>query len=234
MNKRILAIIPAYNEEANLERTLAPFLGNDPVCDYIVVNDGSADGTRQLCRARGFRTIDLPVNLGLTYAVKAGMMYAYEHGYDYAVQFDADGQHDYRYIHALYDEAQRSGCDIAIGTRFLTRQPPFSMRMLGSRLLSFLIRVCSGQRLTDPTSGMRLYNKRMIALYAKQPNINPEPDTIAYLLRCGITVREIQVEMHERMSGKSMFSIGASVDYMIHTAFSIVFIQWFRKRELQL
>lgn len=227
---RVLAIIPAYNEEANLEKTLAPFLCDDPLYDYVVVNDGSQDGTRNLCRAHGWNMIDLAVNTGLTYAVKAGMMYAYERGYAYAIQFDADGQHDFDSIGKLYEAVRSDTCDIAIGTRFLTQKQPLSLRTAGGRLISFLIRVSSGQRLTDPTSGMRLFNRRMIELYARFPNINPEPDTIGYLMRCGIRVKEFQVQMNSRMKGKSKFSIGSSIDYMIKIVASLVFVQWFRKK----
>ncbi len=214
-----------------MENTLAPFLCTDPLYDYVIVNDGSNDGTLNLCRAHGWNLIDLPVNTGLTYAVKAGMMYAYERGYGYAIQFDADGQHDFDSIKPLYEAVRSETCDIAIGTRFLTQKPPFSLRAAGSRLISFLIKTSSGQWLTDPTSGMRLFNRRMIELYARHPNINPEPDTIGYLMRCGTRVKEFQVQMHLRTEGESKFNIGSSIDYMIKIIASLVFVQWFRKKE---
>ena len=230
MLNRVLAVIPAYNEEANLEKTLAPFLCDDPIYDYVVVNDGSSDGTRELCRARGWNMIDLPINTGLTYAVKAGMLYAYERGYQYAIQFDADGQHDFDYIAVLYEAVRGDECDIAIGTRFLTQKRPLILRAAGSGLISLIIKASTGQKLTDPTSGMRLFNRRMIELYARFPNINPEPDTIGYLMRCGIRVKEFQVEMRDRTEGESKFSFGSSIEYMIKIVVSLVFVQWFRRK----
>jgi len=105
------------------------------------------------------------------------------------------------------------------------------MRFVGSRILSALIKLATKQRLTDPTSGMRLYRRSIIGLFARLNNINPEPDTISYLIRCGVRVKEVPVEMMERTSGESMFSSMSSIDYMIRIAFSLGFVQWFRKRD---
>lgn len=226
-----LVIIPAYNEEGSIVRTVQPFL--EPSCpyDYIVVNDGSFDRTGEICREQGYHTLDLKINVGLSYAVKAGMRYAFEHGYRYAVQFDGDGQHDIRYIGVLLQPVVENRCDIAIGSRFLTARPRFTMRTLGGRIISLAVRLSCGKRLTDPTSGMRLYNRRLIELYAKGPNIHPEPETLGYLIRCGVRVMEVPVEMHERTNGESKFSFGSSIAYMIKAICSLVFIQWFRKKE---
>ena len=122
-------------------------------------------------------------------------------------------------------------CDIAIGSRFLAKRAGFSLRTLGGRIISFTVFLSSGKRLTDPTSGMRMYNRKMIELYTKYSNINPEPETIGYLIRCGIRVMELPVEMHDRTDGESKFSLGSSVTYMIKTICSLIFIQWFRKKE---
>lgn len=231
MNKSTLVIIPAYNEEASVARTVAPFLMDSCPYDYIVVNDGSTDRTAEICRANGFSLLDLKINVGLSYAVKAGMCYAFEHGYSYAIQFDGDGQHDIQYIDELLKTVAADNCDIAIGSRFLVEHPKFSLRTLGGKFISFAVWISCGKRLSDPTSGMRMYNRRMIKLYAKSPNINPEPETIGYLIRCGVRVREIPVKMHDRTSGVSKFSFGVSISYMIKTICSLIFIQWFRKKE---
>ena len=105
------------------------------------------------------------------------------------------------------------------------------MRTLGSKMISFVILLISRKRLTDPTSGMRLYNRRMIELYSNCTNINPEPETLGYLIRCGVRVLEVPVEMHDRINGESKFSFGSSITYMLKTICSLVFIQWFRKKE---
>jgi glycosyltransferase involved in cell wall biosynthesis len=234
MKHDLLIIIPAYNEAENIKNTIAHIGQFAPDYDYIIVNDGSSDHTLDICREKHYPVINLPIHVGLTHAVKAGMMYAFEKGYGYAIQFDSDGQHDARRIAPLYNAVRSGECDIAIGSRYLNAAPKLSMRVVGSRILSFLIKLSAKQRLTDPTSGMRLYNRRIIGLFARVANINPEPDTISYLIRCGVRVKEVPVEMMERTNGESMFSSMSSVDYMIRIAFSLLFVQWFRKRDVLL
>jgi glycosyltransferase involved in cell wall biosynthesis len=227
---RILAIIPAYNEAENIEWVVDELTGTWPDLDYIVVNDGSSDATAAICRRRGFRLLDLPVNLGLAGAVQAGMQYASRHGYDASLQLDGDGQHDPRYIGALRDAMVEHGADIVIGSRFLTRKKGGGLRMAGSRFLGLLIRLTAGAKITDPTSGMRLFNQVMSREFAFNINYGPEPDTMAYLIRKGATVIEAPVEMRERKYGESYLSAFRSLGYMINMSISLVFIQWFRKR----
>ena len=128
---RLLIVIPAYNEEENIERVVDGLIRNFPQYDYIVVNDGSKDKTAAVCRARGYRLIDLPVNLGLAGAFQTGLRYAAENDYDCAMQLDADGQHRPEYIEPML-EALEQGADIVIGSRFLTVKKPKTLRMLGS------------------------------------------------------------------------------------------------------
>ncbi len=227
---KLLVIIPAHNEEESLESTVSQIMQAAPDIDFVVVNDGSTDSTGDICRSRGFRCIDLPVNVGLSHAVKCGMVYAMQHGYEFAMQFDADGQHDARFIAPMLEMAKRENCDIVIGSRFLEASMPMSFRMLGSRVIRGLIQLMTGFRMTDPTSGMRIYNRNMIRLFAVMSNMNPEPDTISYLIRCGARVREVPVIMHERSCGQSMFSLYYSIEYMARVAFSLCFVQLFRKK----
>lgn len=229
MQKNTLVIIPAYNEEANIEKTIQPFLREECPYDYIVINDGSLDQTGELCEKNHYNMLNLKINVGLSYAVKAGMMYAKNHGYDYALQFDGDGQHEYAAIQQLLLPFSQDLCDIAIGSRYLEKRSGFSWRILGGRMISAFIWLTTGKRLTDPTSGMRLYNKSMIELFATEANMNPEPESLGYLLRKGVRVAEVPVRMNERQYGRSMYSIGASITYMIKTIFTLCFIQWFRK-----
>lgn len=230
----LLVIIPAYNEEECIVQTVRHLTAVLPDVDYVVVNDGSSDATLSLCRENGCRCIDLPINVGLAHAVKSGMIYAYREGYDYALQFDADGQHDARYIRPLLEKMQREDLDVAIGSRFLKAKMPVSMRTIGARMIRGLIRLFSGQTLTDPTSGMRLYNRRMIRTFATRTNMTPEPDTVSYLIKCGARVADVPVVMHERAAGESMFSFGRSVRYMVHMFFSLCFVQLFRKKDIKL
>ena len=174
---KTLLIIPAYNEEESLEATIDSLEASCPHVDFLIVNDGSKDGTVAVCRKNNYPFVDLATNLGLACAFQSGMKYAYRHEYDCAIQFDADGQHLPEYIEPLI-EAVRDN-DIAIGSRFINEKKPISMRMLGSGMISFANRLTTGKKLTDPTSGMRAFNKRMIKQLALALNFGPEPETIS-------------------------------------------------------
>lgn len=225
---KVLIVIPAYNEEENIVRVVDDLIENYPQYDYIVVNDGSSDNTAKLCRAHGYQLLDLPTNLGLAGAFQAGLKYAEISEYDFAVQFDADGQHLAEYIQALRNEAV-NGYDIVIGSRFVDKKKPHSLRMLGSSLISFAILITTGKRIKDPTSGMRMFNKPMIHEFASNLNYGPEPDTISYMMRQKAKVIEVQVEMEERIAGDSYFNLKRSIIYMLRMCVSILLIQWFRK-----
>ena len=227
---RILIIIPAYNEALNIERVVENIIHNYPQYDYVVVNDGSKDSTADICRKNKYNLIDLPINLGLSGAVQAGMRYAVKKNYDAAVQFDGDGQHRAEYIAMLAKELTDNSAKIVIGSRFLVEQKQKSLRMFGSSLLSFIIRITTGYRMTDPTSGMRLFDKEILNEFANDMNFGPEPDTISYLIKQGIKVTEIQVKMDERIAGESYLNLMHSMKYMVLMSFSILFIQHFRKR----
>lgn len=229
---KLLIVIPAYNEEANIERVVNDLITHYPQYDYVVVNDGSRDRTAAICRANGYRLIDLPVNLGLAGAFQTGLRYAAENGYDCAIQLDADGQHRPEYIAAMLEELE-DGADIVIGSRFLTVKKPKTLRMLGSYIISWSIRLTTGRAICDPTSGMRLFNRAMVEEFAQNLNYGPEPDTISYLIKNGAKVKEVQVEMGERVAGQSYLTFYKSIQYMIKMSISILLIQWFRKRDTE-
>lgn len=226
---KTLLIIPAYNEEESLKLTIDSIYAVNAEVDFLVVNDGSKDGTVEVCRENQYPFLDLPTNLGLAGALQAGMKYAYRHGYDCVIQFDADGQHLPEYIKPL-EEAVKSS-DIAIGSRFVDKKKPVSMRMLGSNLISAAIKITTGKTLKDPTSGMRAFNKRMIKQFALGLNFGPEPDTVSYLIkRANAKVVEVPVEMVERTAGESYLNVWTSITYMMRMTISILFIQLIRKR----
>lgn len=227
---KLLIVIPAYNEEGSIERVVDDLIQNYPQYDYVVVNDGSRDRTADICRSRGYRLIDLPVNLGLAGAFQTGLRYAAEHGYDCAMQLDADGQHLPRYIAPMLEKLE-AGADIVIGSRFVTVLKPRTLRMVGSYLISWAIRLTTGQPICDPTSGMRMFNRRLLEEFAQNLNYGPEPDTISYLIKNGAVVKEVQVKMAERTAGESYLNFARSVQYMIKMGLSILLIQWFRKRD---
>lgn len=227
---KCLVIIPAYNEQDNIVRVVENLKNNYPQYDYVVINDGSADSTPEICRAKGYELIDLPVNLGLAGAFQTGLKYAYQKKYDYAIQFDADGQHLPQYIEKMLGKMQE-GYDIVIGSRFVTEAKPSSLRMLGSNMISLAMRLTTGQKIKDPTSGMRMFNKKMIEEFALNMNYGPEPDTVSYLLKQGATIAEVQVTMEERIAGTSYLTMGRSIMYMMRMMISILLIQNFRKRQ---
>lgn len=229
---RLLIVIPAYNEEENIARVVDDLVRHYPQYDYVVVNDGSRDRTAAVCRANGYRLIDLPVNLGLAGAFQTGLRYAAENGYDCAIQLDADGQHKPQYIAPMLD-ALEEGADIVIGSRFLTVKKPKTLRMVGSYIISWSIRLTTGRAICDPTSGMRLFNRAMVEEFAQNLNYGPEPDTISYLIKNGAVVKEVQVEMGERMAGQSYLTLWKSAQYMVKMSISILLIQWFRKRDTE-
>jgi glycosyltransferase involved in cell wall biosynthesis len=230
MQSKLLLIIPAYNEQDNIERVVEEIKTEYPQYDYVVVNDGSKDNTAEICRAKGYRLMDYPINLGLAGAFQGGMKYAEKKGYDYAMQYDGDGQHDPRYIEELLKAAETSDSDIIIGSRFVSERKPWTARMIGSRIISGCIRITTGKRIEDPTSGMRVFSQSMIKVLAKQVNYGPEPDTLAFLLRCGARVEEHQVAMKERVAGESYLKVWEAVKYMTRMCLSILIVQWFRKK----
>lgn len=223
----ILVIIPAYNEEMNITFVAENLRRNYPELDYIIVNDGSRDRTAEICRRHAFPMLDLPVNLGLAGAFQAGMRYAERKGYRYAVQFDGDGQHKAEYIIPMREKMDE-GYDIVIASRFVTKKKPHSARMIGSRLIAAAIFLSSRVRIKDPTSGMRMYNRRMITAFARHLNYPPEPDTVSLLIRNGARVAEIQAEMAERAGGVSYLTPINAANYMVRMLVSILFIQTFR------
>ena len=225
----VLIIIPAYNEESNIERVVDHLVQNFPQYDYVVVNDGSKDSTGDICRRRGYNFLDLPVNLGLAGAFQAGIRYAYKKGYECAIQLDGDGQHRPDFIGDMKKKIDE-GYDIVIGSRFIDEKKPMTMRMLGSNLLEIAIRLTTGWDIKDPTSGMRMFSRKMIREFAMGLNYGPEPDTVSYLVKQGAKVAEVPVIMDERISGTSYLTPIRAAKYMTQMLVSILVIQNFRKR----
>ena len=220
---KVLVIIPAYNEEENILRVVRQLEAANTGCDYVVINDCSKDNTPKILDENNINHIDLPVNLGLTGAVQTGYKYAYENNYDAAIQFDGDGQHLPEYIPALVKEIE-NGYDIVIGSRFVDEKKHMSARMLGSRLITAMIKLTTGQKINDPTSGMRIINRKLIKDYAYELNRKPEPDTLAYQMKKGFRVKEIQVKMEDRVAGTSIYAgIGSSIQYMLRVLVTIIF-----------
>ena len=158
------------------------------------------------------------------------MKNAWEKGYRYAIQFDGDGQHRPEFIKTMREKMDE-GYDIVIGSRFVTEKKDWSFRMLGSRIIGAAIRLTTGAHIKDPTSGMRLFNRKMIGEFALNLNYGPEPDTISFLIHQGARVAEVQVTIDDRTAGESYLKPVTAVKYMVRMLLSILVIQNFRKRQ---
>lgn len=221
---KVLIIVPAYNEAQNIEKTVKDITTNTNY-DYIIINDCSKDNTKAVCEKNNFNMLSLPINYGLTSGIQLGMKYAYQNNYDIAIQFDGDGQHEAKYLKDLVQVIENNEANIAIGSRFVTEKKPVTARMIGSRLISFNIKLTTGKTIKDPTSGMRAYDKKAIYEFNRNASLTPEPDTLVYMIKKGLKIKEVQVEMKEREFGTSYLSPIKSAKYMINMIFSILFIR---------
>lgn len=220
-----LVIIPAYNESGNIEKTVKDIQENAPDFDYVIVNDCSKDNTLEICLENGFHVINLPVNLGIGGGVQTGYLYALRNGYDIAVQFDGDGQHNAAYLQTMADKLELEQLDMVIGSRYIEKEgfQSSGLRRIGIRYFTVLIRMLTGKKITDPTSGMRMANRRVIAEFAQDyPKDYPEPESVVTLLKRGMKVEEIPVLMNERENGVSSISMRKSIYYMIKVSLAIL------------
>lgn len=227
--KKILVIIPAYNEEQNIKNTIEKLKNLKPIkqyeLDYVVINDGSTDNTLNICKENNYNVITLINNLGIGGAVQTGYKYAYYNDYDIAIQFDGDGQHDENYIKDLVFEIE-NGYNMVIGSRFIKRLSKFrssNSRQFGIKILSLFINLFGKYKIYDPTSGFRAVDRRGIELFSNNYPIEyPEPSSSVDLLKNNFTIKEIPVEMHERKYGKSSINLQKSIYYMISVCIAIM------------
>ncbi|MED0665966.1 glycosyltransferase family 2 protein [Bacillus badius] len=225
MRNNILIIIPAYNEEESIAQTVAQLTASCGY-DYIIINDGSTDRTGEILQENGFHHLSLPVNLGIGGAVQTGYKYAYRHDYDYAIQLDADGQHNPEDLKKLVAEIKHSDCDMVIGSRFVekTGYKGSLMRRIGIYYFYHMLKWVAKIRITDPTSGYRIVNRRVIAEFAQSYPVDyPEVEVLVKLANKQYTVKEVKVEMNERQGGQSSITPFKSMYYMGKvTFFSII------------
>ena len=224
---KVLVIIPAYNEEENILNTVKQLEQCESQIDYVVINDGSKDNTLHILKDNNINHINLIHNLGIGGAVQTGYKYALENDYDIAIQFDGDGQHDANYIETLCKPIKNGQADICIGSRYLddttSEFKSTFMRRLGKNIISSMINVFWKTKITDPTSGFRATNKKVIETFAENyPTDYPEPESIVTLLRKGCNVKEVPVNMKERENGKSFVNISTSIVYMLKVNLAII------------
>lgn len=222
--KKII-IIPAYNESKNIEKTIWKIKETSPEFDYVIINDCSTDNTLEICRKNNFNVINLPQNLGIGGAVQTGYLYAYRNGYDIAVQVDGDGQHDPAFLNQMAEYMEENKLDMVIGSRFIEKKGFQSsiIRRIGIRYFTALIKLLTGEIITDPTSGLRMINRNVIRLFSVQyPKDYPEPESVVAVIRRKMKVGEIPVIMYEREGGVSSISVKKSVYYMIKVSLAIL------------
>ncbi|HVP81185.1 MAG TPA: glycosyltransferase family 2 protein [Thermodesulfobacteriota bacterium] len=229
--QKTLVIIPAYNEEGSVGKVIEGIRAHLPDADIVIVNDGSKDLTSMTARSCGVTVLDLPFNLGIGGAMQAGYKYAYERGYDIAIQVDADGQHDPGEIAKLLQALTENRVDLVIGSRFLgdSEFKSSPMRRIGIWIFSRVISKIAKQRITDPTSGFRAANRRAIQLFASNyPQDYPEPEAVVLLHQCRLKMGETPVGMSKRYSGMSSITKIRSVYYVVKVLLAI-FVDCFKK-----
>jgi glycosyltransferase involved in cell wall biosynthesis len=221
-----LAVVPAYNEEGTVTDVVRSIHDAAPDFDVLVVDDGSTDSTAHRAEEAGARVLRHPFNLGIGGAVQSGFAYAQEQGYRRMIQVDGDGQHDPAEIGRLMDAMDEDrSLDMICGSRFLTRDRDYVApvsRRTGIHIFAFLLSRIVGQPVTDPTSGFRLYNRRAIALFARDyPHDYPEVEAVLMVHFHRLRMREMSVRMFQRGGGVSSISSGKSVYYMIKVLLAI-------------
>jgi len=234
VEKKVLVILPAYNEEDSVEKVIGDVKTHLSQADILIVNDGSTDHTPEKAKACGATVLNLPFNLGIGGAMQAGYRYAFEKGYDIAIQVDADGQHDAKEIGKLLKVLEEKKMDVAIGSRFIgdSEYKSSAMRRMGISVLSQVISIIAGQKMTDPTSGFRAANRKAIQLFAfDYPQDYPEPEVLILLHQCRLKMTEVSVGMHERYSGESSITKMTSIYYMVKVLLAI-FVDCFKKPPL--
>lgn len=233
MNEKILIIIPAYNEEKSILRVYNGIINynkeKNTSYDVIIINDGSTDSTKQICQQNNIPVINLVQNLGIGGAVQTGYKYAYENNYDYAIQYDGDGQHEVSCVKDILEPLRNKEADMCVGSRFIDKESSefksSTARRIGIKIISNLIRITTGKRIFDVTSGFRAVNKRIIKHFAyTYPLEYPEPVTNADLLKKNIKVIEVPVQMHERETGQSSIHTWKNVYFMINIFLSILVV----------
>lgn len=230
---KVLLIVPSYNEEDNVLSNYKKIIDynkkHNTNYDVIVINDGSKDKTEEICIENYIPHISLVHNLGIGGAVQTGYKYAYENDYDVAVQFDGDGQHDVRYVKDIVKPIKENKADMVIGSRFIDKSSSnfksSKARRIGITLISFFIKLITGKKIYDTTSGFRAANKKVIERFVNNyPVEYPEPVSTTEVLRLGYNVEEIPVSMNERENGVSSIKAWKNVYYMVNVILSIVIL----------
>ena len=231
---KILLVIPSYNEEENVlenyNRIIDYNKKNKTDYEAIVINDGSSDRTEEICIKNKIPYITLVHNLGIGGAVQTGYKYALENNYDIAIQFDGDGQHDISYVKDIVEPIKNGKADMVIGSRFIDKSvssfQSSKSRRMGINIISFFIKLVTGKKIYDTTSGFRAINRDLIKLFANDyPVEYPEPVSSTKILKKGYIIEEVPVSMNERTGGvSSLGKFWKQVYYMFNVVLSIILV----------
>ena len=222
---KVLIIIPAYNEQECIKGVVDNLIQNYPQYDYVVINDGSKDDTLKILQENRYSYINLPGNLGIGGAMQTGFLYAYENGYDIAVQLDGDGQHDPAYIKDIIAPIVSGEADMVIGSRYITGEgfQSTGLRRLGIKIISTTIRLLCGKKVLDVTSGFRASNRKMVRFFSENyAEDYPEPEAIIATIKQGGEIKEVPVLMNERQGGVSSISGFKAVNYMVKVELALL------------
>ena len=234
--EKIVALIPAYNEEEAIGQVVADVKSYLPEADVVVINDGSTDSTADRARERGAYVLDLPYNLGIGGAVQTGYMFAAEMGYDIAIRFDGDGQHDPAEAHKLLDPIRKKQADVVIGSRYMKTGNGYKssfIRFLGIKLFGAITSCIVHRKVCDVTSGFQAINRRVIEFYSfDYPSDYPEIETIPLLHRAGFQSLEVPVSMKERQAGNTSITPAKSIYYVVKVMLALL-MGLLRKTEMQ-
>ena len=224
-DERPIVMIPARDEAAALAAVIRGIRSALPEADVLVMDDHSEDETARIASENGALLLRLPIHVGIGAAVQAGFQFAHRHGYRWALRTDGDGQHPPEELRALLDLIRTGQADVATGSRYLRRggfvASPW--RRLGSFWLATEISLLTGQRVTDPTSGLSAFNERAIALFAEEyPPDYPEPEAIVALRRAGLRLREVPTTMRARQGGVSSITTLLAAYYMLKVSLAVL------------
>jgi len=224
--QRLVAIVPAWNESGAIGKVVDEIRAYDPAIDVVVIDDCSTDDTAEVAEAHGATVLRLPLNVGIGGAVQTGFRYALAHGYQVAVRLDGDGQHAASEIPKLLAPLETGDADLVIGSRFVdpggAYRPPFARR-IGIGVFARLVSILGGQRVTDTTSGFVAIDRMGIELFAAEfPHDYPEVEATLVALRSGLRVKQVQVDMRERVTGSSSITFVRSLYYIVKVMLALL------------
>ena len=222
--KKVLIVIPAYNEEPSLGKVIEEVTFYVPQADVLVVNDGSTDATARIAREERVLILDHPYNMGIGATMQTGFVYALRNDYDIAVQIDADGQHDPAFLPSLIEPILKGQSNLVIGSRYLSEEGFKStfLRKLGIAFFACLIRILTRIRVTDPTSGFRAVDRKGIGIFSEEyPSDYPEVEAVISAYKQGLTFREVSVRMRRRQGGTSSIGVLSALYYMVKVTLSV-------------